>query len=82
VVETATSTVMPNLDLHAVRSPYHFYIRPDHHGHWIVRERRNLAGGVFLTRESAMKFALSETGGDASHIHAKLGAAHRADGVS
>jgi hypothetical protein len=81
-VETATSTVMQNFGLHQVPSRYHFYIRPDHHGHWIVRERRNLAGGVFLTREGAMKFALSETGGDASHVHSKFDAAQRRGGVS
>jgi hypothetical protein len=73
---------MPNVDLHAVRSPYHFYIRPDHHGYWIVRERRDLAGGVFLAREGAIKFALFGTGGDASHVHTKFGAAQRRGGVS
>jgi len=73
---------MQNFDLHQVPSPYHFYIRPDHHGHWIVRERRNLAGGVFLTRESAMKFALSEACGDPSHVHAKFDAARRQGGAA
>jgi hypothetical protein len=29
-----------------------------------------------------MKFALSEAGGDASHVHAKLGAVQRRGGVS
>jgi hypothetical protein len=82
VVETATSTVMRNFGFHQVASSHHFYIRPDDHGHWIVRERHRLAGGVFLTREGAMKFALSETGGDASHVHAKFGDAQRRGDVS
>jgi hypothetical protein len=53
-----------------VATPYRFDIRPDRHGQWIVRERSDLAGGVFLTRESALHFALSETGGNAAHVHA------------
>lgn len=61
---------MPDFDPHPVRSTYDFYIKCDRRGHWIVRERSNLAGGVFLTRGDAMRFALSETGGDASHVHA------------
>jgi hypothetical protein len=33
-----------------------------------VRERSDLAGGVFSTRKGAIRFALSETGGDASQL--------------
>ena len=66
---------MPDFDPHPVCPPYDFYIKCDRRGHWIVRERSNLAGGVFLTRGDAMRFALSETGGYATHVHARAGAA-------
>jgi hypothetical protein len=59
---------MTNFDPHPVASSLHFYILPDHRGHWIVRERSDLAGGVFSTRKGAIRFALSETGGDASQL--------------
>jgi hypothetical protein len=49
--------------------PYHFEIAHDRHGHWIARDRGGLAGGTFLTRKDAMRFALSETGGDRNHVH-------------
>ena len=68
---------MPNFIPLRVHPPYRFYIRPDRHGHWLVREHRNLAGGVFLTQEGALQFALFETGGDATRVHSGLGSARR-----
>ena len=55
---------------HPVHSPYDFRIDRDRSGHWIVRERSALSGGVFLTRKDAIRFALFETGGDTSRVHA------------
>ena len=50
--------------------PHDFDIRHDRRGRWIARDRNGLGGGTFLTREGALRFALFETGGDASHVHA------------
>jgi hypothetical protein len=49
--------------------PYHFDIEHDPHGRWTARDRDGLAGGTFLTRKDAMRFALSETGGNRGHVH-------------
>jgi hypothetical protein len=49
--------------------PYHFDIEHDPHGHWTARDRDGLAGGTFLTRKDAMRFALAETGGNRGNIH-------------
>jgi hypothetical protein len=62
-----------------IETPYHFDIVHDPHGHWTARDRSGLTGGTFLTRKDAMRFALSETGGDRRHIHV-LRAAHRLAG--
>jgi len=62
---------------HRVPSSYHFLIRPDRRGHWIVRERSNLVGGLFLTRDGAMKFALCEAGGNVAQVSARQGSARR-----
>jgi len=59
---------------HPVRMSYDFGIARNDLGHWTVRERHALSGGVFLTRKDALRFALSETGWDASHVHATRGA--------
>ena len=72
---------MSNFIPRPIRSSYRFDIGPDHYGHWIVRERSNLAGGVFLTRKGAIRFAISEAGGDASQVH-EFGAAQRRARVS
>lgn len=64
--------VMSNFAL--VPSSYDFHIGRDRRGHWIVSERHNLSGGVFLTRKDAIRFALFEAGGDPSHVHTHRGA--------
>ncbi|HWB51337.1 MAG TPA: hypothetical protein VG651_19650 [Stellaceae bacterium] len=62
-----------------VCSPHHFDIRRDRRGHWVARDRNGLAGGTFLTRDGALRYALFETGGDASLVHVAAGAIrHRA----
>jgi len=52
-----------------VPSPYTFDIEHNRGGLWTARDRDGLAGGTFLTRKAALRFALAETGGDRSHIH-------------
>ena len=47
-----------------VYPPYHFDIEHDPYGHWTARDRDGLAGGTFLTRKDAVRFALAETGGN------------------
>jgi hypothetical protein len=54
-----------------VSNPYQFDIVHDRGGHWAARERDGLAGGTFLTRKDALRYALFETGGDRSHIHVR-----------
>jgi hypothetical protein len=48
---------------------YHFDIKPNRHGYWIVREGNGLVGGTFLTRKDAERFALFESGGDSARVH-------------
>jgi len=57
-----------------VCSPHHFDIRRDRRGHWVARDRNGLAGGTFLTRDSALRYALFEVGGDTSLVHVTAGA--------
>jgi hypothetical protein len=52
-----------------IHPPYHFDIEHDPHGHWTARDRDGLAGGTFLTRKDALRFALAETGGNRGNIH-------------
>ncbi|MGE3149416.1 MAG: hypothetical protein AB7K04_10150 [Pseudorhodoplanes sp.] len=33
------------------------------HGHWVVRDRDGLHGGLFVKRAEALRYALSENGG-------------------
>ena len=40
----------------------------DAKGYWILAEHRERCGGVFVSREAALKFAASELGIDASLI--------------
>jgi hypothetical protein len=65
---------MPNFAPLLVPSPYDFQIENDGLGNWIVRERDDLAGGVFFTRKEAIRCALFEAGGDPSRVHAEFAA--------
>lgn len=49
---------------------YHFDIKRNLRGYWIARDRHGLAGGTFLTRKGALRFALFESGGDSARVHA------------
>jgi len=48
---------------------HHFDIRRDRRGRWTARDRDGLTGGAFFSRRDALRFALSETGGDPSYVH-------------
>jgi hypothetical protein len=63
-----------------VATIYDFDIVHDGAGHWSARDRDGLAGGVFLTRKDALRFALFETGGDRGHVHLRRAAARMAGG--
>ncbi len=39
-----------------------FFIGRDSHGNWVVQDRHKLRGGLFVDRDKALKFALSENG--------------------
>ncbi len=41
-----------------------FYLGKDREGHWVVRDRRGLRGGLFVDRAQALRFALFENGRD------------------
>jgi hypothetical protein len=45
-----------------------FLIGQNAQGHWILAEARRRYGGIFVSREAALKFATSELGIDASLI--------------
>jgi hypothetical protein len=61
-----------------VTTSYDFDIEHDRLGRWTARDRGGLTGGTFLTRQAALRFALTETGGDRRHVH--LVRARRIDG--
>ena len=46
-----------------------FIIGQDLQGHWIVAEGRKRAGGVFVSRETALRYAASEWGQQPEMIH-------------
>jgi hypothetical protein len=52
-----------------IATSYDFDIAHDRAGHWTAHDRGGLAGGTFLTRKAALRFALAETGGDRRHVH-------------
>lgn len=60
-----------------VYQAHHFDIQHDCHGHWIAQDRDGLSGGTFLSRRDAIRFALFETGGDATYVHEGKIAPHR-----
>lgn len=52
-----------------VATPYDFDIEYDRAGYWTARDRGGLTGGIFHTRQAALRFALAETCGDRRHVH-------------
>jgi hypothetical protein len=60
---------MPAFVPKLVCPPYHFDIRRNRRGYWVARGRDGLAGGTFLTRKNAVRFALFETGGNSAHVN-------------
>jgi hypothetical protein len=60
---------MASFDPRQACAPHHFEILRDTKGHWVVRDREGLVGGVFLTRKDAVRFALGEVAGDAAYVH-------------
>ena len=41
----------------------------DEEGHWIVRDARGLSGGVFVSRDAALRFAAHETNHRPHAVH-------------
>lgn len=58
-------TQMSDFAPRPVTTSYDFDIKHERHGPWTAQDRGGLAGGTFRTRKAAMRFALTETGGDA-----------------
>lgn len=61
---------MPDFVPIRICPPYHPDVKRNRKGYWIVRDRCGLAGGTFLTRKDALRFALFKSGGDSTHAHA------------
>ncbi|THD49664.1 MAG: hypothetical protein E7774_00790 [Bradyrhizobium sp.] len=45
-----------------------FIVGPDGDGHWVVRDRRALCGGLFVNREDAVRYAKFESDGIADQV--------------
>ena len=69
ITKQSWQIAMPDFVPIPISSPYHFDIKRNRRGYWIVRDRRGLAGGSFFTRKDALHFALFESGGDGTHVH-------------
>jgi hypothetical protein len=52
------------------KEPLHFVLGRDHGGHWIVQETHGLCGGLFTSKEAAIRYAKFESaeGGDEIQI--------------
>lgn len=44
-----------------VSEPVRFLVGQDQEGHWVARDGRGLVGGLFATRDSALRFAAFES---------------------
>jgi hypothetical protein len=40
-----------------------FLVGKDSHGNWVVQNQSGLSGGLFVSRDEALKFAMFESGG-------------------
>jgi len=60
---------MPDFVPMRICPPYHFDIKRNRRGYWIVRDHCGLSGGTFLTQKDALRFALFESGGDSARVH-------------
>jgi len=69
IVKQTLRIAMPDFVPIRICPPYNFDIKRNRRGYWIVRDRRGLAGGTFLTCKDALHFALFESGGDSTHVH-------------
>jgi hypothetical protein len=69
-VKQTLQIAMPDFVPIRICPPYHFDIKRNRRGYWIVRDRSGLSGGTFLTRKDALRFALFESGGDSARVHA------------
>jgi hypothetical protein len=39
-----------------------FMIGQDHRGNWVVQDQKRMAGGLFATRDAALRYVRSESG--------------------
>lgn len=53
---------IPNAGFPATLSGIRFTVGRDHHGRWVVQDRDGLVGGIFTDRQSAVHFAIFESG--------------------
>ena len=43
-------------------SPPVFMVGQNHRGHWVVKEQSGIGGGLFVSREAALRFVRAENG--------------------
>jgi hypothetical protein len=48
-------------DADASQDPLHFLVGQDHSGLWVVTETHGLYGGIFCSKDAALRFAKFET---------------------
>jgi hypothetical protein len=48
-------------DAEASQDPLHFVVGQDHSGLWVVTETHGLYGGIFCSKDAALRFAKFET---------------------
>jgi hypothetical protein len=48
-------------DADASDDPLHFVVGQDRSGHWVVTETHGLYGGIFCSKDAALRFAKFET---------------------
>jgi hypothetical protein len=61
---------MLRFDSEPTRRPsYEITIHRNPGGCWVVEESHGFLGGIFVSRNAAVRFALRETDGDAARVH-------------
>lgn len=55
----------------AAIEPPRFTVGRDHHGWWVVEDRLGRVGGIFVTEDAAMHYALEESNRDRNAVQCR-----------
>jgi hypothetical protein len=55
-----------------------FMVGQDSHGHWVVQDLDGIRGGLFISRDAALRFVQSENG-NRSHVYVVVSGAFELD---